>query len=310
MSTGGTRAVVAALGANLGIAVAKFVAFGFTGSSSLLAEGVHSVADSGNQVLLLVGGKRAGRDATESHQFGYGRERFIYGFIVSVVLFSVGGLFALYEGAHKVAHPKAATELWWAIGVLLFAIVMEGYSFRTAIRESNRLRGHSSWAAFVRHAKVPELPIVLLEDFGALIGLGFALVGVVLTKITGSGVWDGAATLAIGALLVSIATVLSIEMRSLLLGESASQADQQKIIDALADGDTVTGVIHLRTMYLAPEELLVAAKIAVRPSESAADVAEAIDAAEVRVRAAVPVAGLIYLEPDIRRPVRDDAQSS
>ena len=299
---GSTKAVLAALGANMGIAVAKFVAYGFTGSASMLAEGVHSVADSGNQVLLLVGGKRAQQKADTEHPFGYGRERFVYAFIVSVVLFSVGGLFALYEGWHKVTHPEKVSSWYWAVGVLVFAIVLESMSFRTAIRESNHLREGRTWVGFIRHATTPELPVVLLEDFGALIGLLLALFGVSLAVATGNGRWDGAGTLGIGILLVCIAIVLSIEMKSLLVGEGAGKHDVAAIRAAAVDGDTVTDVIHLRTMYMGPEELLVAMKIAVQHDDTADEVAKAIDAAESRIRAAVPEARLIYLEPDIRRP--------
>ncbi|TDT98605.1 cation diffusion facilitator family transporter [Streptomyces sp. 846.5] len=292
---------MAALGANLAIALAKFVAFAFSGSSSMLAEGVHSVADSGNQALLLLGGRRAKRAATEEHPFGYGRERYVYGFLVAIVLFSVGGLFALYEGVEKVRHPHSLDHWYWPVGVLLFSIVAEGFSFRTAVKESGELRGSQSWVQFIRRAKAPELPIVLLEDFGALIGLVLALFGVGLSLATGDGVWDGVGTLCIGTLLVCIAVVLGIETKSLLLGEGAGAADNASIRAALVDGDVVTGVIHMRTLYLGPEELLVAAKIAVQHDDTAAEVARAIDAAEARIRAAVPIARVIYLEPDIRR---------
>lgn len=298
---GGTRAVVAALAANLGIAVAKFVAFAFTRSSSMLAEGVHSLADSGNQVLLLVGGKRAERDATPEHPFGYGRERYIYGFLVSIVLFSVGGMFAIYEGYEKIAHPHELKNWYWAVGVLVFSIVLEGFSFRTAIKESNHHRGSLTWAQFIRRAKSPELPIVLLEDFGALIGLILALGGVGLAVATDDGVWDGVGTLCIGVLLVLIAIVLALETRSLLLGEAAGIETVREIEAAIVAGPDVERLIHMRTLHLGPEELLVAAKIAVRHDDTAADVARAIDAAEARIRAAVPIARAIYLEPDIYR---------
>jgi cation diffusion facilitator family transporter len=302
MSAGGsTKAVLAALGSNLGIAVSKFVAFAFTGSASMLAEGVHSVADSGNQILLLIGGKSAQRRADKEHPFGYGRERFFYAFVVSVVLFSVGGLFACYEGIHKITHPEKIDSWYWAVAVLVLAVILEGLSFRTAIQESNRLREGRSWVGFIRHATVPELPVVLLEDFGALIGLALALAGVGLAVATGNGRWDGIGTLGIGVLLVCIAIVLSIEMKSLLVGEGAGSHDLKAIRRAAVDGDTVTDVIHLRTMYLGPEELLVAMKIAVQHDDTALEVARAIDDAEARIRAAVPEARLIYLEPDVRR---------
>jgi cation diffusion facilitator family transporter len=295
------RAVAVALAANLGIAASKFVAFAVTGSASMLAEGVHSVADSGNQVLLLVGRNRAKRDATAAHPFGFGRERFVYGFLVSVILFSVGGLFALYEGAQKLVHPHKVDEWYWAIGVLLFAVVLESTSLRTAVRESNRVRRGLSWPSFIRRATIPELPIVLLEDFGALAGLGFALFGVGLAVLTDNGRWDGVGTLGIGLLLVAIASVLAVEMKSLLIGEGVGPQERIAIERALVDDERVTRVIHLRTQYLGPDELLVAAKIAVRHDDTAADVARAIDAAEVRLRAAVPAAKLVYLEPDIYR---------
>ncbi|MFD8691089.1 cation diffusion facilitator family transporter [Streptomyces sp. NPDC059651] len=298
-ASGGTKAIVAALGANLAIAVAKFVAFLFSGSSSMLAESVHSLADSGNQGLLLLGGKKAQREATPQHPFGYGRERYIYAFLVSIVLFSVGGMFAVYEGYEKIKHPHEIEAWYWPVGVLVFAIIAEGFSFRTAIRESNETRGSLTWTQFVRRAKAPELPVVLLEDFGALIGLVLALAGVGLALGTGDGVWDGIGTLCIGILLIVIAIVLAAETKSLLLGEAAGTDQVEKIKAAVVDGDTVTGVIHMRTLHLGPEELLVAAKIAVQHDDTATEVANAINAAESRIREAVPIARVIYLEPDI-----------
>jgi len=307
-AAGGSRAIVAALAANLGIAVTKFVAFLLTGSSSMLAESIHSVADSGNQGLLLVGGRRAKRAATPEHPFGYGRERYIYAFIVAIVLFSVGGLFALYEGWHKLQHPEPIDEWQWVpIAVLLAAVAMEGFSFRTAIVESNHVRGGQSWVQFVRHAKAPELPVILLEDLGALIGLVLALIGVSLTLITGDGTWDGLGTVCIGVLLVVIAVVLALETKSLVLGEGATPEAVRRIEAALLADDSVERVIHMRTLHLGPEELLVAAKIAVRHDDTAAEVARAIDAAEVRVREAEPIARVIYLEPDLLRPAAEPA---
>ncbi|MET9224101.1 cation diffusion facilitator family transporter [Streptomyces sp. NPDC003300] len=298
-ASGGTRAIVAALSANLAIAVAKFVAFAFSGSSSMLAEGVHSIADSGNQALLLIGGKKAKRAANDEHPFGYGRERYVYAFLVSIVLFSVGGMFALYEGYEKIRHPHEIEHWYWPVGVLVFAIIAEGYSFRTAIKESNHTRGKQSWAEFIRRAKAPELPVVLLEDFGALIGLILALIGVGIALATGDGVWDGIGTLCIGLLLITIALVLAAETKSLLIGEGAGPDSLARIRAAVVDGDTVTGVIHMRTLHLGPEELLVAAKIAVQHDDTAAEVARAIDAAEERIRAAEPFVRVVYLEPDI-----------
>jgi cation diffusion facilitator family transporter len=299
----GTRAVIAALLANLGIAVTKFIAYALTGSSSMLAESIPSVADSGNQALLLLGGRRAQRDADRKHPFGYGRERYIYAFIVAVVLFSVGGLFALYEGYHKLSHPTPITEWQWVpIVVLLIAIVLESFSFRTAIQETNKIRGNASWVGFVRHARVPELPVVLLEDLAALIGLVLALIGVSLTLVTGSGVWDGIGTVAIGLLLVVVAVVLAIEMKSLLIGESATADHEAKIETAIDGAPGIERIIHMRTLHLGPEELLVAVKVGVPREAEAAEVAHAIDEAESRIRSAVPIARVIYVEPDIYRP--------
>ncbi|MFG1895725.1 cation diffusion facilitator family transporter [Micromonospora zamorensis] len=299
-ANGGTKAIVAALLANVGIAITKFVAFLLTSSSSMLAESVHSVADSGNQALLLLGGKRAKRAATPEHPFGYGRERYIYAFIVSIVLFSIGGLFALYEAYHKWSH-KGGIESWqWVpVVVLVAAIVMESFSFRTAIKESNHVRGNQSWVRFIRRAKAPELPVVLLEDFGALVGLVFALFGVTMTLITGNGEWDAAGTAMIGLLLVAIAIVLALETKSLLLGEGAEASELAAIERAVTDGPEVERIIHMKTLYLGPEELMVAAKIGVPACESAHDLARGINAVEARIRAAVPIARVIYLEPDI-----------
>lgn len=297
---GGTRAIIAALLANTGIAVTKFVAFLLTGSSSMLAESIHSVADAGNQGLLLLGGRRAKRAATPQHPFGYGRERYIYAFIVAIVLFSVGGLFALYEAYHKWSHPEGIESWQWVpVVVLVSAIVMETFSFRTAIQESNRVRGKQSWVRFVRRAKAPELPVVLLEDLGALVGLIFALFGVGMTLVTNDGRWDAAGTAMIGVLLVVIAVILAIETKSLLLGEGAEEHEVQAIEQAMTAGREVERIIHMKTLYLGPEELMVAAKIAVTAVGSAEELARDINAVEARVRAAVPIARVIYLEPDV-----------
>ncbi|WP_026876288.1 cation diffusion facilitator family transporter [Jiangella gansuensis] len=309
---GGTKAVLAALLANTGIAITKFIAFALTGASSMLAEAVHSVADAGNQVLLLVGGRRAQRKATPEHPFGYGRVRYVFAFIVSIVLFSIGGLFALYEAYHKyeevhAGHPNELLESrwWWVpIAVLVAAIIMETFSLRTAVIESNRVRQGASWVRFVRRAKSPELPVILLEDIGALLGLVFALIGVGMALITDNAYWDVAGTAAIGVLLVIIAVILAIEMSSLLIGEGAAAENVKAIHAAAIAGDDIGRVIHLRTLYTGPEELLVAAKLAVRRDQTGEQIAAAIDGAEARIRAAVPEATHIYLEPDLDRAAR------
>jgi cation diffusion facilitator family transporter len=296
---GGIKAVIAALIANAGIAVSKFVAFAFTGSSSMLSEAIHSVADSGNQILLLVGNKRAKAPADEHHPFGYGRRRYVYGFIVAIVLFMVGGMFSLYEGIHKWQNPEPLNDWWIAVGVLLIAIVLEGFSFRTAFREASKSRGKRSLFGFVKAARQPELPVILLEDSGALIGLMLALFGVGAAVITGDGRFDAAGAMGVGTLLVVIAIFLAIEMTAMLVGESALPEQVAAIRKALEDSDGVERVIHLRTMHVGPDDLLVAAKIAIHDSDTGAQITQAINNAEVSLRAAVPSATYIFLEPDL-----------
>jgi cation diffusion facilitator family transporter len=299
-ASGGTKAIVAALLANVGIAIVKFVAAAISGSASMLAEGVHSLADSVNQVLLLIGGRRSKRSADEEHPFGYGRERYVYAFVVSIILFSIGGVFSLYEGIEKLDHPHPL-EVWWLpLAVLVVSIALEGTSLRAALREAAPQRGGQSWVQFIRHAKAPELPVVMLEDTAALIGLVFAFLGVGLTAITGNGVFDAIGTIMIALLLIAVAVVLGIETKSLLVGEGASTADVAAIKRAILDGPEVDSIIHMKTLYLGPDELLVAAKVAVDGARRVGDVAAGIDSLEARVRSAVPVARVIYIEPDIR----------
>jgi len=304
MSTGGsTRAIIAALLANLGIAVAKFAGFLFTGSSSMLAESIHSVADTGNQVLLLVGGRRATRVATRQHPFGFGRERFFWAFVVSIVLFTLGSAFALFEGIEKFLHPHELESPGWAIGILLVAVALEGWSFRTAVRESRPLKGDASWFRFIRRSKQPELPVVLLEDSGALIGLVIALSAIGMTVWTGNARWDGAGTTAIGLLLGAIAIVLAVEMKSLLIGESASEEDEAAITAAIVAAEPVRVLIDLRTEHIGPESILVAAKIEFDQDLTMRQLADVVDAVEADIRAAVPNVSRIFLEPDVVRPM-------
>jgi cation diffusion facilitator family transporter len=300
MSTGGGRkAIIAALLANLGIAITKFIAWAISGSASMLAEAVHSVADTGNQGLLLLGSRRSKRRPDADHPFGYGRERYVYAFVVAIILFSVGGVFSIYEGIDKLTHPHELTNAWLPLLVLVIAIGLESFSLRTAVRESNHVRGEQSWVQFVRHAKAPELQVVLLEDVAALTGLVFAFLGVGLTVITGDSVWDAVGTLAIGVLLVLVAVILGIETKSLLVGEGARPADGTALRDAINEEAAVEALIYLKTLYLGPEELLVAAKVAFSPRKKLAEVAAAINALEARVRSAVPIARVIFIEPDI-----------
>jgi len=301
-ASGGGKAILAAFAANMGIAIAKFVAWAISGSASMLAEGIHSVADSGNQLLLLLGGRKARKAADNEHPFGYGRERYVYAFVVSIILFSVGGLFSVYEGIDKLRHPHELENWWLPVAVLLIAIGLESFSLRTAVKESNQVRPHGqSWVAFIRRAKAPELPVVLLEDVAALTGLVFALLGVGLTVITGDAVFDAIGTLAIGVLLIVVAIVLGVETKSLLIGEGATASDHAAIMRAINAGDEVEKLIHLKTLYLGPDELLVAAKIGLAADKPLAEVATDIDTIERRIRTAVPLARVIYLEPDLYR---------
>jgi len=299
---GGTKAVVTALGANIGIAITKFGAFLLTGSSSMLAESVHSVADSSNQALLLLGGRSGKRRPSELHQFGYGRVRYIAAFVVSIVLFTLGGVFALYEAWHKFSDPHPIDSWRWVpIVVLLAAVAMESYAMRTAIKEANHVRGDLSIPQYVKHSRSPEIPVILLEDAGALLGLVFALFGVGMTLGTDDGRWDAVGSAAIGALLVVIAVFLAWEMRSMLIGEAALP-HQQAAIERALTGDGIDGIVHMRTMHLGPDDLLVAAKVAVSATDSATELSAAINAAEARVRSAVPLRVQIYIEPELASP--------
>lgn len=298
---GGKKAIVAAFAANLGIALAKFGAFVFTKSASMLSESIHSFADTGNQGLLLLGGSRSGRVADERHQFGYGRERYFWSFVVALVLFSLGALFSIYEGIDKIRHPHTVESLQWAFIVLGVSIALESFSFRTAIREANHERHGVSWWQYIRRAKAPELPVVLLEDFGALIGLTLAFGALVIAAVTGDARWDGIGTLSIGILLAVLAIVLAIEMKDLLIGESATPENLAAIEQALLASSDVVRLIHMRTQHLGPEELLLGAKVHFRDDLTMDELARAIDAAEKRVRAVVPFARPLYIEPDIFR---------
>lgn len=299
-ASGGTKTILAALAANAGIALAKFAGFLFTGSSSMLAESVHSLADTSNQGLLLLGRRQSRRRATAEHPFGFGRERYFYSFVVALLLFTLGSVFAIYEGIHKIENPEPLSSALVAVLILLVAVALETYSFVTATQESRKIKGAVSWWGFIRQSRTPELPVVLLEDTGALFGLVFALAGVGLTVITGDAVWDGIGTVAIGVLLGVIAIILIVEMKSLLIGEGATETELRTIVGELEHG-RVDRVIHIRTLYLGPDELLIAAKLALTPNLTVSDVARAIDDAEARVRAKVASARLIYLEPDLDR---------
>lgn len=301
-ASGGTKAIIAAFFANLGIAIAKFVAFAFTGASSMLAEAIHSCADTGNQALLLLGGRLAKREATTTHPFGYGRERYFWSFVVALVLFSVGSLFALYEGVQKIRHPHLIDAPIWAFGVLSAGIVFESFSFRIAIVESNKLRGNMSWTTFIRRSRAPELPVVLLEDLGALLGLVLAFSALAIAVIFDAPVWDGIGTLSIGILLGLIAVVLAIEMKSLLIGEGATVKKRSQIIDVINNVEGVKKTLHMRTQHIGPEELLVGAKVEFAEHLTAVELGAVINEIEAKVRSEIAEVGPMYIEPDICSP--------
>lgn len=293
--------------ANGGIAAAKFTGYLITGSAAMLAEAVHSVVDTSNQALLLYGQRAATKAPDALHPFGHGRSRYFWSFVVALVLFSLGSMFAVYEGYEKVRHPVELSSPVVAIAILVVAIGLETYSFRTALRESRPLKGEGSWFRFLRTSRNPELPVVLLEDTAALIGLALALLGVGLSMLTGNPVWDGVGTLGIGALLGVVAVFLMVEMHSLLIGEGATIAEDRAIRAALENTPNITRLIHIRTQYLGPDEMLVGAKIALAPRLDLASVAATIDNAEANIRAAVPAARVIYLEPDLYRTAVPDS---
>ncbi|GAB3431071.1 cation diffusion facilitator family transporter [Flindersiella endophytica] len=295
---GNVRATLAALLANVGVAISKFVAFAFTGSSAMLAEAAHSVADSGNQVLLLIGRKRATRAPSTEHPFGFGGSRYLYAFVVSVVLFSIGGLFSLYECYRKISDPHPLETWYWAIGVLLVAIALEGFSLRTAVSVSRRGRGNSGWIAYVRKAKAPELLVVLLEDFAALVGLTFALIGVTLTILTSNPLFDALGSGAIGLLLIFVAVVLALEIQSMIIGEAASPEEIDRIEQALCGVPAIQQINDLRTLHLAPDELLVVAKVAVADGGDASEVLRTVTAAEQEIRENATVSATVYVVPE------------
>ncbi len=300
-ASGGKKAILAALGANLGVAIIKFIGFALTGASSMLSEAIHSVADTGNQALLLLGRRQADKDSDDLHQFGYGRERFFWAFVVAVVLFALGSVFSLYEGFHKIQHPEQVTSPQIAFAILIFSMLLEGYSLRTAVIESNHLRGTDSWWGFIRHSRVPELPVVLLEDFGAMTGLVVAFMAVGISVLTGDGVYDGIGSVVIGLILGVIAVILSIEMKSLIIGEPALAEDRVKLREAMTSSPNVVRVIHERTEYIGAEQVLLAAKVEFDPGLTMVELAEAINTLEANLRSAVPVITLVYIEPDITR---------
>ena len=302
MHEGSRKAIIAAFFANLGIAISKFVGFLLTGSAGLAAESVHSLADTGNQGLLLLGAKRALRGRDEEHPFGHERERYFWAFVVALVLFSMGGLFAIYEGISKFRHPHETESVGIAVGILVVAILLETFSLRTAVREVAHVKpaGQSYWQ-FIKRAKSPELPTVLLEDIAAETGLFIALFGVLMGHYTHNSRWDAAGSIGIGVLLVVVAFILGVEMKALLMGETATRENRMALATALRGHEHVRSVVYMHTEHLGPDTLLVAAKVIFDPSLPAAAVSRTIDEAEAAMRVAVPIAKFIFIEPDMAR---------
>lgn len=296
---GTTKSVVVALAANAGIAAAKFVGYLVTGSSAMLAESVHSLADTINEVLLMFGKHEALRRPDALHQFGYGRSRYFYSFVVALLVFVLGAVVAVYEGYRKLSRPEPLTAPGVAIAILVVAALLEGLSLRTVLRESKRLKGSGSWWQFIRNSRVPEPPVVLLEDSAALLGLSIAFAGVTLTVVTGNPVWDAVSTLCIGGLLAVIAVVLIVETHSLLIGEGATANQCKMIRSALQRGEHVDSVVDLRTQYLAPDQMVVAAKVVFGPAEEFAAAADVIRNAEARIRETVPAVRVVYIQPEV-----------
>ena len=299
MATTGKKTILAALIANLGIAIAKFVGFAITKSSTMLAEGIHSSADSANQLLLLMGTQRAKREPSSKHPFGYGRERYFWSFVVALILFSLGSLFAIYEGIEKIRHPHALNNASWAIGILIFGIFIESFSFRTAIVEARTIKGESTWSKFVVRSKHPEIPVVLLEDAGALFGMVIALAAISLVKITGEPIWDGIGTLSIGVLLGVIAIILAREMHSLIIGEAASEKDLSKIVNIIENNSQVAQLVEMRTQHLGPDEILIGVRVAFRENLQTKEIANLINQLEADIRIELKNAGPIFIEPEI-----------
>tara|TARA_B100001964_G_C14246748_1_gene607828 strand:- start:2872 stop:3681 length:810 start_codon:yes stop_codon:yes gene_type:complete len=265
----------------------------------MLAEGIHSSADSANQLLLLLGTRRAKREPSSKHPFGYGRERYFWSFVVALILFSLGSLFAVYEGIEKIRHPHALNNASWAIGILIFGIFIESFSFRTAIVEAKTIKGETSWSKFVVRSKQPEIPVVLLEDAGALFGMVIALGAITLVKTTGEPIWDGIGTLSIGILLGVIAIILAREMHSLIIGEAASETDRLKIVSVIENNKQVVELVEMRTQHLGPEEILIGVRIAFRETLQTKEIAQLINQLENDIRIELDNAGPIFIEPEL-----------
>ncbi|TME32076.1 MAG: cation transporter [Chloroflexi bacterium] len=293
-------AVITALLANVAIAIAKLGAAAITGSSAMAAESLHSLADSVNEILLLVGARRSRRPADVRHPFGHARYRYVYAFLVSLTVFWVGGVLAVIEGVSHLAAREPLGDPRWAFAVLGLAALLEGWSLRTTIRAGRPAKGALTWWQLLRVTKAPEIIVVFLEDLGALAGIFIALSGVTLATLTGEGAWDAVAAIAIGLLLMAIGLLVNRETQSLLIGESAAPEVVEAIRQAIGSTDGVKAVVDLRTIHVGPDDLVVAAGIVVDPTTSATEIARAIVEAEARVRRVAPFRTVMYLEPRVR----------
>ncbi len=291
------RAILYAFLANFGIAIAKTWAAAITGSGSMLAEAIHSYADTINQVLLFLGLKQSQRPADEEHPLGYGKLSYFWSFVVAILLFSMGGLFSIYEGVHKLNNPEPLSQIWIAIVVLLFAIVLEGGSLFGALREIRKLRGKKSLRMWLKHTRNSELVVVLGEDVGAQLGLMFALGFLLLAEITGDPVYDAVGSICIGVILIVISAFVAWRIRSLLVGRSAEPDIQDAIAEIIAEQDGIEFVFNTITMQFGPDTML-AAKIKMRSDMTIGEAVDSINALERELKARVPKLKWCFIEPD------------
>ena len=298
MSTGSTRAVALALGANFGIAVSKVAVYLLTRSSSLLTEAIHSFADCANQVLLFIGMRQGAGAADAKHPLGKGQAAFVASFLVALLLFSVGGLYSIVEGIHKIRHPEQPHHLLWAVGLLVFAIALEGASMAGALKAAKAERGSRSLLRFMRQSSSTELVVVLAEDFAALVGLILALAAVLLTMATGNPVWDGIGSVGIGVLLIAVAVFVGVEVTSLLMNEAPPLGVRAAIRAAVDEDPAVEHVLHLIAVIIGSDKLMVSLKVRFKEQPSGTALVEAINAMEVRLKARFPKIRHLFVEPD------------
>lgn len=300
MAGGGdsTRAIFFALGANLAIAASKGAAAFFTGSSAMLAETVHSLADCGNQVMLLIGVKQSKRPPSPEYPLGYGKAIYFWSFLVAVMLFTVGGMFSLYEGIHKLESAEPLKDWWWAVGVLTFGIVAEGISMRACLQEVKKARGDRTLAQWFRESRQGELLVIFGEDLAALLGLVFALVAVVLSVTTGNPIWDAVGTIGIGVLLIVVAVFVAIEIKAMLIGQSMDPLRERELRAFLSARPEIEQVLNLITIQLG-NDAMVSVQAKMRETGGAIAMVEAINGVERAMKAAFPEVRWSFFEPDL-----------